>query len=380
MGLWRGDYRGMPLGWRSPVARPGASQVRQRWPTAAASAGWPASTNCCAAAAWPRTGRPARTSRAAGLRARAATLHGRIANQPAHVVEVRVCLDPPYELSVAARWRKAALFCPHLRLTTTYTTVPGSNRLVIHDVVENRSRPAGRDADCSITATSARRSWRPAAGCWRRCASWRRRRRAPPRASTSYDTYAGPSPGFAEQVYLYDLLGRRSRPYAGGVGQRRRRTGPWPCASTATSCPASRCGRTPGPWRTATSPAWSRRRTIRTSRASSASRAGCRIAAAGRPMGGALEHRSPRHGRRRGPRCWPRSPAAGRGQGHRPSLAANGFFAALMMGTDACWDALDIIRQVTEDFWGWLCERFCDTVSRHRVTRSRIPLHPLCWR
>ena len=51
-----------------------------------------------------------------------------------------------------------------------------------------------------------------------------------------------------------------------------------------------------------------------------------------------------------------------------------------MMGTDACWDALHIIRQVTEDFWGWLCERFCDTVSRHRVTRSRIPLHPLCWR
>ena len=28
------------------------------------------------------------------------TLHGRIANSPAHCVEVRVSLDPPYELTV----------------------------------------------------------------------------------------------------------------------------------------------------------------------------------------------------------------------------------------------------------------------------------------
>src|SRR5437763_1818878 len=31
------------------------------------------------------------------------------------------------------------LFGPHLHLTTSYTTVPGSARLVVHDVVENRS-------------------------------------------------------------------------------------------------------------------------------------------------------------------------------------------------------------------------------------------------
>ena len=66
------------------------------------------------------------------------TLHGRIANQPAHYVEARVSLDPPYELSVIGHVEEGGLFYPHLQLTATYTTVPGSNRLVIHDVVENR--------------------------------------------------------------------------------------------------------------------------------------------------------------------------------------------------------------------------------------------------
>ena len=64
MGLWRGDYHGLPLGWRSPVqARSIPSSSRS--PTAAASAGWPASTNCFAAAAWRPTARPARTAAAA---------------------------------------------------------------------------------------------------------------------------------------------------------------------------------------------------------------------------------------------------------------------------------------------------------------------------
>src|SRR5205807_6305288 len=71
------------------------------------------------------------------------TLHGRIANRPAHHVEVRVSLDPPRELSVTGQVDEAALFFGHLRLTATFTTVPGSNRVVVHDVVENRSpRPA----------------------------------------------------------------------------------------------------------------------------------------------------------------------------------------------------------------------------------------------
>src|SRR5438132_1280705 len=58
---------------------------------------------------------------------------------PADYVAVRVNLDPPHELSVLGHVLETGLFYPHLHLTTTCTTVPGSNRLVLHDVVQNLS-------------------------------------------------------------------------------------------------------------------------------------------------------------------------------------------------------------------------------------------------
>ncbi|MFO0843079.1 MAG: DUF4432 family protein [Gemmataceae bacterium] len=45
--------------------------------------------------------------------------------------------------SVKGEVDEAALFFPQLKLTTTYTTIPGSNRVVVHDRVTNRgARPA----------------------------------------------------------------------------------------------------------------------------------------------------------------------------------------------------------------------------------------------
>ena len=75
------------------------------------------------------------------------TLHGRIANRPAHYVEVRINLDPPFEISVIGHVEETGLFLPHLHLTSTATTVPGSNRVVLHDVVENR---AGTPAEMQL--------------------------------------------------------------------------------------------------------------------------------------------------------------------------------------------------------------------------------------
>src|SRR5262249_19875543 len=71
------------------------------------------------------------------------TLHGRIANLPAQFVELRVGLDPPFELTVAGAAAEPPLSPGNLRLTTANTTVPGSNPVVVHDVVENRgAQPA----------------------------------------------------------------------------------------------------------------------------------------------------------------------------------------------------------------------------------------------
>ncbi len=200
MGLWRGDYHGLPLGWRSPVVGP----VHPKHVNLAdrGGLGWLAGFDewlCrCGLAS---NGPPGDDGGALSQ----LTLHGRIANQPADALEVSVSLDPPYELSVRGEVEEAALFCPHLRLTATYTTAPGSNRVVIHDIVENRSaKPAEMQMlyHCNLGPPFLEAGGRVLAPV---------REMAPqtPRAAEgigAYETYSGPAAGFAEQVYLYDLL------------------------------------------------------------------------------------------------------------------------------------------------------------------------------
>jgi hypothetical protein len=133
------------------------------------------------------------------------TLHGRIANTPAQFVEVRVGLDPPHEIRITGEMDEACLFFGHLSLTSTCTTVPGSNRVVIHDLVENRGAeqaememlyhinlgPPFLEAGSRIIVPI--------------------REMAPQTARATegietYETYAAPTTGFAEQVYCYDPL------------------------------------------------------------------------------------------------------------------------------------------------------------------------------
>ena len=179
------------------------------------------------------------------------TLHGRIANQPAHYVEVRVSLDPPYELSVTGQVEEGGLFYPHLHLTTTYTTVPGSNRVVIHDVVENRGgEPAEMQLlyHCNLGPPFLEAGSRIAMPI---------REVAPitPRAAEGIDTLDDlrrADAGLRRAGLLLRPAGRRRRPHAGDAVQRTRPTSGWRCASTARSCRASRCGRTRRRWRTAT--------------------------------------------------------------------------------------------------------------------------------
>ncbi len=198
MGLWRGDYRGQPLGWRSPIVGPVHPKYVQL--TDRGGIGWLAGFDEWLCRCGLASNGPPGDDDGTPL-----TLHGRIANLPAQTVEVRVNLDPPYELSVTGEVEEGALFCPHFRLTTTYTTVPGSNRLVIHDVVTNRAaRPVEMQLlyHCNFGPPFLEAGSRVLAPI---------RELAPqtPRAAEGIDThetYAGPRAGFAEQVYLYDLL------------------------------------------------------------------------------------------------------------------------------------------------------------------------------
>src|SRR5207237_3508608 len=119
MGLWRGEYRGNYLGWRAPLFGPVHPKLvnlegRQ-------GLGWLAGFDewlCrCGLAS---NGPPGDDG---GTRL---TLHGRVANLPAHYDEARVHLDPPFELTVTGVVEEASPFGPHLRLSTTSPLVPGS--------------------------------------------------------------------------------------------------------------------------------------------------------------------------------------------------------------------------------------------------------------
>jgi hypothetical protein len=198
MGLWRGEYRGNFLGWRSPVLGPVHPRLVQL--TERGGLGWLAGFDellCRCGLAF--NGPPGDDG---GV---PITLHGKVANLPAHTVEVHVGLEPPYELAVSGVVDECSLFGPQLRLTTTYTTVPGSNRLVIHDVVENRSaQPAEMQLlyHCNLGPPFLGPGSRVLAPI---------KEMAPLTARAAegidtHETYAAPTTGFAEQVYVHDLL------------------------------------------------------------------------------------------------------------------------------------------------------------------------------
>src|SRR5437660_1573887 len=211
MGLWRGEYRGNFLGWRSPVSGPVHPKFVNQ--TERGGLGWLTGFDewlCRCGLAWNGPpGEDVVVHKDGSKSSFPLTLHGRIANTPAHYVEVRVGLDPPHELSVIGQVEEAGLFYPHLQLTSTITTVPGSNRVVLHDRVENRG---GTSAEmqmlyhCNVGAPFLEAGSRVVAPI---------REMSPltPRAAEgidTFDTYAGPHAGFAEQVYCYDLLGDAS--------------------------------------------------------------------------------------------------------------------------------------------------------------------------
>ena len=107
MGLWRGRYRGLPLGWKAPVQGP----VHPKFVNVCEKGGigWLAGFDewlCrCGLTFNGPPGEDVYTDRQGQTHRDLITLHGRIANQPAHYVEARVGLDPPFEISIIGAGR-----------------------------------------------------------------------------------------------------------------------------------------------------------------------------------------------------------------------------------------------------------------------------------
>jgi hypothetical protein len=193
MGLWKGRYKNLDLGWSSPVIGPVHPKFVEL--SGRGGLGWLTGFDewlCRCGLAW--NGPPGDDG---GF---PLTLHGRIANRPAHRLEIQID-DEKRLLRTIGDVDEGGLFYPHLSLRTTYTTAMGSNRLEIADEIVNRSsRPTEAQLLYHLNVgppflEAGSRVHIPIEEVWPNNA------RAAEGIET-WDRYGGPVSGFAEQVYL----------------------------------------------------------------------------------------------------------------------------------------------------------------------------------
>lgn len=192
MGIWKGQYQGLPIGWKSPVTRPvhpAHVNLAER-----NGLGWLNGFNellCRCGLAYQ--GPPGNDN------GEQLTLHGRIANLPA--IKVEAIIDSSGSLELRGIVEETTFFGSCYRLETIYRTDIGSNRLLITDVITNLgARPAplmllyhlnlGQpflEAGSTVTVPS---------------------REIVPRDARSgalganWNRYAGPVPGYPEEGYF----------------------------------------------------------------------------------------------------------------------------------------------------------------------------------
>lgn len=203
MGIWRGSYKGSRLGWRSPARGP----VHPKFVRLEENngLGWLAGFDeWIVRCGLSSNGAPGPDVLPGG-RERLLTLHGRIANIPAHRVELRVAIEPPFAIEIVGVVDEAMLFFPELRLTTRITTYPGASTLTLHDEIENIS---SQPAECQLLYHC--NFGPPLLGEGSRLLA--PFKRVAPRDAAGaavfdhFSMYPGPTPGVAEQVLFMQLV------------------------------------------------------------------------------------------------------------------------------------------------------------------------------
>lgn len=211
MGLWRGSYSGLYLGWKSPVEMPVHPGFVDQ--SARGGLGWLTGYNewmsRCGLESNGAPGMDIIPNNEGAPTSTPLTLHGRISNTPAHYVEVSVTPGTGGKLSVTGIVDETMMFGPFLRLKSTTETVPGSNSLTLIDEVTNMRGVPGElellyhtnfggpflEKDAKLIAPLVEVAPRDdyAAGD---IATW--------------NTYLGPTTGYIEQCYFLDIAARKS--------------------------------------------------------------------------------------------------------------------------------------------------------------------------
>ncbi|KYH41587.1 MAG: hypothetical protein AYL32_003990 [Candidatus Bathyarchaeota archaeon B26-2] len=208
MGIWKGFFKGVRLGWDSPVENPVHPHHINL--EARGGLGWLEGFNewivRCGLENFGAPGTDVIIDNMGREREVTLTLHGKIANIPAERVTVRVRLEPKVELEVEGVVYERSMFGPNLRLTTRIVTSPGDNKVRIMDTVENlKSSPAEMQLlyHCNYGKPVLDEGTRILAPF--RIVAPRDARAAEDIAS--FDVYGPPETGFVEQVYFCELAG-----------------------------------------------------------------------------------------------------------------------------------------------------------------------------
>ena len=206
MGLWRGTYHDLTLGWQSPVAQPvnpAFVNLNDR-----SGLGWLTGFNellCrCGLASNGAPGTDTVLDNNGNPISTELTLHGRIANTPAHYVETLISTEGSGILSVTGVVDETMMFGPCLQLRSTLATAAGSNRVTIDDRITNLgSQPA------ELQLLYHTNIGEPILGEGSRFVA--PLRRVAPRDTraadgiTSFSEFSGPEVGYVEQVYFMQL-------------------------------------------------------------------------------------------------------------------------------------------------------------------------------
>lgn len=199
MGIWKGRYHDLPLGWKSPVERPvHPSFVNQ---LDRGGIGWLHGFNellCRCGLAF--LGPPGEDN------GEHLTLHGRIANLPAHRVEVRVDTEGAGSLELVGVVDECSMFGPRWRMTTTYRMDGGSNRCSIVDEITNLG---GQPAPLSLLyhINIGRPFLEPYATYQVPSIEVAPRDNRAAEGIETYSVYGAPVAGFAEQAYFHTPRG-----------------------------------------------------------------------------------------------------------------------------------------------------------------------------
>ncbi|MEM2843767.1 MAG: aldose 1-epimerase family protein, partial [Candidatus Bathyarchaeia archaeon] len=139
MGVWKSWFKGVRLGWDSPVkslVNPNFINLEAR-----GGLGWLEGFNewivRCGLESFGEPGPDVIIDDKGNKKEVMLTLHGKIANIPASIVKAKVGLKPPYELGVSGVVYESSIFGSNLKMETNTTTALKSNSLKIVDIIEN---------------------------------------------------------------------------------------------------------------------------------------------------------------------------------------------------------------------------------------------------